>query len=280
VVDRGQALDRIEDAIERANFVRNRRFVLRTQTPYVEIDPAHIDDDYVVPLDNWYGSLRDGFYEMKKRIQSVVLDLDEWNKHLQAFLQSTDPVEAYSDFEEFFHWHESSGGYEFQFQFDVGHDDFINAAIQHRKRLDQLRELGIEAAYLRLDNTIQDYCISDLARRLPLQPHESYVVTIQLDPMSLVVRSLAAEVRTDSAEPSEHWIYRSEISRTGDSVLQVTYYPSRWFRGTETDVLNSSDEKMKEKFVRQYAWCFTRDLMAWIDETLISPRAAQSQIAS
>ena len=195
VLDQGKALDRIEDALKRADFQdfrRNRRFVLRSHFLETEIERAHIDEDYEIQLHTWNGNLREDFYRTKKRIESAIFDMSEAIEQLRAFVECTDPVEAWSQIEQFMVWHGRDGSLSLSWP-DLFDKEFIEEAIRHREKLDKLRELNIEKAYLELPERVQEFVIMDLVRYLPLATSQSYVVTIRLDKSTLKIKSFTAD---------------------------------------------------------------------------------------
>lgn len=126
---------------------------------------------------------------------------------------------------------------------------------------------------MKLDTTIQEFCIGDLATRLPLKSDTAYVVTLRFDPTTLVVNSISADVRSESANLADGF-YRSEINQLKDSELEIKY-DLRWLVHTQTAMSDSSDQKAIENALHRNAWRFTRDLMDWIDENLLLEQASE-----
>jgi hypothetical protein len=265
IIDQGKALDRVEDALKRADFqdfIRNRRFVLKSHFLETEIDPAHIDEDYEIPLHSWNGNLREDFFRTKKQLQSAILDMTEAIEHLRNFVEHTDPVEAWSQIEQFMAWHGRDGS--LSLSWDLFEQEFIEEAIRHRRKLDKLRELNVEEAYLGPPERIQELVIMSLTPYLPLTTSQSYVVTIGFDRPTFAVESFAAELQLSV----EKITWRAKIETIGEHSVRITY-PIDLFHTFEIEQLTCSDSKGKEQILRSKAWVLSRDFMDWIDETIL-----------
>lgn len=145
-----RALGRIDHALRNADFRRNRRYLNLTHV--ITPEPHHINHDYLVPLDNSYGEIDRAFYEQKKKLQSTLFELEEVVEAMHKIIASTDPVTAFDIYEDVI-WQHVGGGYHGNLMFDVGFladEDLIHTAENHKKRLNKLRKLGLEQAYLDL----------------------------------------------------------------------------------------------------------------------------------
>lgn len=270
ILNSGRALDRIEDALKRADFqgfVRNRRFLFRSQFPETKIDRAHIDEDYEVPLHSWNGNLRENFFRTKERIESAILDLTEAIEQLRSFIECTDPVEAWSQIEQFMVWHGRDGSLSLSWN-DLFDQEFIEEAIRHRQKLDKLRELKLEKAYLQLPTKVQEFVIASMVNYLPLATSQSYVVTIRFDETNLGIESFAAEVQTSTDSNLENITWRAKVTKVGEHSVQIIY-PTDLFDSFEIDQLACADAKGKEQVLMSKAWFLSRDFMDWIDEAIL-----------
>jgi hypothetical protein len=269
IMDVGLSLNRVEDALRRADFedvLRNRRFILRSQYPDIKIDPAHIHEDYELPLHTWYGDLREEFFKTKQRMKDAIVDMTDAIEQLRGFIECTDPVEAWYRIEEFIHWHRTTRN-KIQFDWDLVSDEFIEEAIKRRRTLEKLRGLQVEMAYLELPSKLQEFVIDDLAPYLPLGDHQCYVVTICMDRPVLSIRSIVSEVKDvdRSAEPIE---WRGEIKELENESIQITY-PTNLFHQSETEKLAHLNLAAKKVLLRGRGWHLSRDFMDWIDETVL-----------
>jgi hypothetical protein len=148
VVSQAIALNKIEQALINADFMANRQFL--SASNYIEVKPDHIDPDLTLPLSNWYGNIRSAFYEEKKKLQKVVFDIEDVLEAMRKMLQSTDPDQAFTLYEEVVANHVAGDG-DLHFGASFFRDeDFATAVRHHRVRLHRLRELGIAQSYFAL----------------------------------------------------------------------------------------------------------------------------------
>lgn len=268
IVDIGLTLNRLEDALKRADFedfLRNRRFILRAQYPDIKIDPAHIHEDYELPLYTWYGDLREEFFKTKGRIKDAIVEMTEAIEQLRGFLESTDPVEAWSRIEEFIKWHRTRSGIEFSW--DLVNDEFVEEVIRRRRKLDKLRGLQVEKAYLELPSSVQELVIKDLAPRLPLADGQRYILTLRMNRSALLIQSYFAELQ-DTDPGSEPIKWQAKIKELEDGSIQITY-PTDLFTQSEIQKLTHSNVAEKEELVRHKGWHLSSGIMDWIDETIL-----------
>jgi hypothetical protein len=266
VLDSDRALDRIDHALERADFVKNRRQLIAAFPPYFHIDPSDIDDDYQVPLDNWYGDLGERFFSFKRDIETLLLELYDIIDPLQKVLQSTDPLEAYSLIEERLHWNIDDRG---RLSFNSGDlldEDFVRVLVQHKKRLEALRKNGTEATYLHLQGELRAFIIRDLAIKLPLNPGQTYVVSVHFDPATLSVHAFTSSITDDSAVDTNRWPMHSKVMPLSAEKVNIVYYPNEWF-GSAT-LFGSLEDK--EQALRKRASLLSQDFMEWLDDRILA----------
>jgi hypothetical protein len=205
VLDTKRALDRIEHALEIADFARNRRYLGSAFYSFASPAVENIHDDYQVPLDteNYYGDLRTAFFEYKKGVERILGELEEVTSALAKIVQSSDPLEALDLYET--HVSQHIGAYGLQFsRRDLYDDDFFSAVIRHKKKLIRLRELGLEATYLRLRAEFWKWVRADLSRKAPIASRASYRIDIRFDPRTFehhAFSSVLSDPPTSKAAP-------------------------------------------------------------------------------
>jgi hypothetical protein len=193
VLDTKRALDRIEHALEAADLSNNRQYLGTAFYSFASPAIEHIHDDYQVPLDteNYYGDLREAFFDYKKGVQRTLLDLEEVARALAKIVESPDPLEALDIYET--HVSQHVGYYGLQFsRRDLCDEDFFAAAMRHKNKLTRLRQLGLEGPYLRLRAEYWKWVRADLCRQSPIGSGASYTVDIRFHPATLEHCSFSA----------------------------------------------------------------------------------------
>ncbi|HVI27871.1 hypothetical protein [Hansschlegelia sp.] len=212
VLRQGLKLDEIENALTRADLGDNRRFLYRSG--YVKPEKDHIDHDFNLPLENGWGDIGSAFFENKTKMTSTLYDLEELVEAAEKIIATTDPEEALRIYDDVFTQH-IGGGYSSRTSLSVrceGFDDdeFATTVRTHRKRLDAIRALGVEAAYFDLVATYR----SEVARQLePLIQSGVTVVKVKTtyDPKTL--RRGIIVVTASSETPKDSKVSKSEKGR-------------------------------------------------------------------
>jgi hypothetical protein len=151
VLQQAAALGKIEHALTIADLFANRRFLF--SSGYVDVDQGHIDHDYLLPLDNEWGDIKQEFYRNKKKLQSTLYEMDAVMEAMGKILRSTDPEEACRIYEEDITPHIGSGGWKTSLSFTCEafeEEDFQTTVRKHKERLAKLRELKVESSYFAL----------------------------------------------------------------------------------------------------------------------------------
>ncbi|MBY4715847.1 hypothetical protein [Burkholderia cepacia] len=154
ILSRSRALDRIEHALNNADFTRNRMY-FGASTGYIKIEKHQIDNDYLIDLDNGYCDIDNDFFNQKRKLQSTLIDIELAVEAMHKIIRTTDPLKAFEIYEDHIKDHVGSRGIEFSFDF-FDDEDFYAAAKNHRERLEKLRELELENSYLNLLDRYQD----------------------------------------------------------------------------------------------------------------------------
>ena len=90
VLDQRTILDRMEQALKNADFVKNRSF-LSWALPTISTSEAPLKEEYLEPIDNWWGDIPKEFVKMRKLAQRGQIDLDEALDMLRTIEKSDDP---------------------------------------------------------------------------------------------------------------------------------------------------------------------------------------------
>lgn len=261
VIDKGRALDRIEHAVEKADFLANRQYI-RNVVRYVDIDPSHIDDDYQLPIENWYGDFRSGFYEMKKRFRSVLDGVEEVADALREILESSDPITAWEIFETKAEEHMVGGRIVFDIGSAIDHELIVQVH-KHRRKVDDLRTRGLEAAYMHLLREFEDRVIAAAPSHLPFARDDGYQVEVTVDSGTLEMSSFVSHpARNFFAGREDVPLQRAMIGTGLEGPVSLIYRPYIWTGGIDK---TSDAATIRQKL----SWFFIKDFMTWVDEDLL-----------
>ena len=246
VLQRGRALDKIEHALANADFFANRRFLLGVGSPYIKISPEHIDHDLVAPLDNPYATLRELFFEEKRKVQRVMWDMEEVTETMHKMLATTSPDEAFRLYKDEIADH-VDGYCNITFSGDFFRDsDFEEAVRRHRFRLTRLRELGIEGTYFKLLAEYRETVAKGLGG-LRLDDVSTVKVTATYDAESLRNPRVTLAVE-ETPQKTSH----VECSKRGEQKLFFE------LKRLKREMVERTDDKTPDEVIKGLLWTFTR----------------------
>jgi hypothetical protein len=258
VTQKGAALDRIEHALRNADFMSNRRFL--GGTSYVKIKPEHIHEDYLKPLDNQYGDIQKVFFENKKKIQSVLFDIEAVVDAMHKILRETDPLIALKIYEdEIEQYVGSRNGLGFSSEF-FDDEDFFDTVKNHRARLEKLRELGVEGSYFKLLEQYDSRVVQQLADIA--FDSQAKTIRIKVTYHSETLRGPVVEVSVRDTDESTPYV------ATTNKGKQIIYYDlrtelSKFARTTSKNV------EQRSELVRAQVWRVRRPFQAELDRLFL-----------
>lgn len=180
IVNAKLVLDRIERALQRADFQGNRKF-LNWAIPSMRIDENQIDESYCVPIDNSWCNIPESFKELKEKAFHEHLDIEcEMLRPLQKIVESTDPEQALA-LAEYYDKEHGRGALSRKELFD---EDFRSAVIAHKKIYTQLHQSGLLDRFLSLREEFVEIVSSEVAPRMKLAPNVVHVIDVQYEAVS------------------------------------------------------------------------------------------------
>lgn len=187
-----RALDAIEQSLRLADIERNRQLLFRT--PFVRSPSRdHIEPEFIVPLDNWWGDIPEGFHALKERAQSALHYVDDCAEELRAIINSSDPRDALAKAE--------------ALDVDIGkgglyvggeriYDEELHLVVrQHANRYENLRDDGVLDAFLRLRPGIVERIADGLLPLLPVGSDDIYAIDVRIDEKTWLISSFSGELR-------------------------------------------------------------------------------------
>jgi len=180
VIDRRQALDRIENALRNADFTKNRRFV-SWALPSIAKDPPPILPMYNEEIDNWYGDIPSSMKKIQELAWSLSYEFEEPLNDLKAICESQDPEkvlqlgEALAD-----NWGRTVSRMK-----DLFDEDLLTAVRMHKRRYEQLVKAGLVNRHAAARRTIKARFIKDIGPRMPAAKSLVYVLEVHFEPSDL-----------------------------------------------------------------------------------------------
>jgi len=260
-----QALNKIEQALRIADFTKNRRFISSVLPSYNDFSQDDIISDYTIPLDNWWGDIPEEFYKLKRYIQNLVFDMLEITDPLQKILDMTDPLEALSVIEDL--TVDISPGGCFKFPADIFNDDFCRVVIQHRDKIEFLRNNGLLDKFLGIQNKCEEFVCSDLAPKMMLAQDMAYVLEVLYDPEKLKNYFLKSKIiqreklEIQYPDQSEYNLEFYGIVNSIPGEITLYFVPGRLH-------FDEADDRSWENHIKDKVWMLTRPLMEEIYNNL------------
>ena len=254
IINSNLILDRIERALQQADFRKNRSFI-SWALPSIQINPDDIDSIYLEPLDNWWGNIPKEFYKMKQKVQKSLYEIENAANMLHEIVSTNDPNKALMMAEDI----KSEYGDSYHFPRDIFDKDFLNVVREHKERHDNLRKEGLLDSFLSLQFAFIDSIVEDLAHKMKLAKDSVYVVSIEYDKDNFSNFRFTAELKivTDlwrAEEKESDWSWKDVPSIEGllsskPGFIQIYWLPGRY----------SYDEFKDGKF-------YPRDIKDWKPE--------------
>lgn len=186
VTNKSRALRQIEQALVNANFQSNRQF-LSWVMPSIN-DEETIDPDYLEEIDNWYGSIPEEFFELRKKAREAAYELNDYMLILTEIAETRSPKEAIAAAERF---DSDSLGH-------VGKDlfsrTFADAVLLHDWWVQRLKSAGLLDAHATLRRQVLEHIRSECLNSLPFEKGALYRVCVEYDFKSLRLKSISSSI--------------------------------------------------------------------------------------
>lgn len=256
VIQKKRALDKIEHALANADFYSNRRFLAGTR--YTEISPQHIDGDLMAPLDNPYGNLQELFFREKRKVQSILWEMEDLTDAMHKMLATSNPEEAFRLYDEVISGH-VDGNRRITFASNFFRDsDFEEAVKRQRFRLGRLRELGVEGAYFDLIAAYAATVANELMKFELDVCGETVKITATYDS-----DSLRGPVVVLVAEHTGHETPYIACSERGQQILFLG------LKRLKSAMTQRANDETPLEVVQELLWTFTRPFESALDEVYI-----------
>lgn len=233
IVNRHLVLDRVERALQQADFRKNRSF-LSWAIPSIQISPNDISLIYLEPLDNWWGDIPKEFYELKKKAQASLFRIEDAGMMLHEILSTNDPGKALTIAADI----EAEYGKSYPFASNLFDEDFLNVVREHKERYDKLRETGTLDSFLSLRIAFINFICDDLAPRMKISRDSVYIVNVKYDRDTFLRCTFTSKYKKvndlfgDAQKPSD-WFHKDipdtkGILKSKAGSIQVYWLPGRY----------------------------------------------------
>lgn len=256
-----RALDRIERALLLSDFQRNRSFMSWILPSFSEISIDHIENEYTLPLENWYADIPQGIFELKKNIEMITYDLNEIATSFNTVLNETDPVKILRILEEVY----SNFAQSFPLGDNYYDSELHDVVLYHKKIYDSLRTDGLLENFLDLQNALGNFICCDLALYTKLDSSLSYVINVLYNKNDLANYSFSSKIMQlgDITEDKKR-VFGFISNLQGN--IEAYVIPGRlgfetWKNGEYLEEITDWYEAIKEKL-----WIIRRPIMEKIYE--------------
>lgn len=194
IINRGQALDKIQHALTRRSTVDSLRFLDQVNIPYYKVEKDAIEFDYTLPVPNTRVDIAKTFYESKSDLRTILYDMEEALVALDNIFKATSPQVALGELEKIqkFRIKQNSGWYDglafTVHKCDLEWWDLSEAIKEHDETLGALDELGIRAKFLDLSVRVKAEIFDKVSGFYnEAQSDQQYCAVVDIDVDTLTV---------------------------------------------------------------------------------------------
>ncbi|MGH8138459.1 MAG: hypothetical protein ACREVV_09725 [Steroidobacteraceae bacterium] len=257
-----RALDRIEHALDAADFSRNRSF-MSWVLPSARLQEQAIQPIYREPIDNYWGDIPEAFLELKRKAQSALFDVEDAHQKLSDIVESTDPLKAFEILKELAYSCKSPHGWNVSLPSDMLDPDFRSVVSEHKEKVERLKAAGLLDAFIEFNATLKQQMAQQLAPAMPAPRASACVVQVRYVPESLAdvrvtltIRPVADVREGDSEmEPEDIQLIRHEKGR-----IEFWWLPGRYWLKDKTE-----DESWQH-YIEHRFWPIYRPVMNTVYE--------------
>ncbi|RXZ81926.1 hypothetical protein EBB07_13050 [Paenibacillaceae bacterium] len=185
-----RALDRIERSLLFSNFQENRSFMSWILPSFSEISIDHIENEYTLPLENWYADIPQGIFDLKKNIEMIMYDLSELTSTFNTVLNETDPLKILGILEGIYSYFAQS----FPLGDNYYDSELHDVVLYHKKIFDSLRTEGLLENFFDLQNALGNFICSDLVLHTKLDSSFAYVINVSYNKNDLANYSFHSKI--------------------------------------------------------------------------------------
>lgn len=198
VVNRGQALDKIQHALTGRSSIESLRFLDQVNIPYRKVEKEAIDYDYTLPIPNSQADIAKAFYDYRNNLRSLLYDMHEVLVAIDNIFKTTDPRVALKElgkvheFRVSRHYTFSDGVMFSGYKLDLDWGYLSDALAEHDKILAALEALDKRAGFINLSAQVKKE-LSDKIGQLheEAEPGQDYVAKLKVSISTLTIKRLS-----------------------------------------------------------------------------------------
>lgn len=237
---------------------------------FSEFSPEDIIDDFLVPLDNWWGEIPESFCEIKKGVQTLLYEMLDVTELLGKVLKTADPLVALGILERLQVEMSRGRGASFRLPAEIYSQDLHYAVYRHREKIDLLRDNGLLDKFLLIQKKFERFVCSDLAPQMKLDRSLAYIVNISYEHPSLEQYLFGSTIKpknelhisTGSAASDYHGVVESVPGN-----VTVFFAPGALYYED-----NGNDWRQQ---IHDKLWMLRRPLMEEIFEHIVRPMSSE-----
>ncbi|HHW2661449.1 hypothetical protein ACM747_22055 [Pseudomonas aeruginosa] len=208
VVNRGQALDKIQHTLTGRSSIESLRFLDEVNIPYRKVEREAIDYDFTLPIPNSQADIAKAFYDHRNNLRSLLYDMEEVLVAIDNIFRTTDPRVALMELEKIHEFRVNqystfSDGVMFSgHKLDLDWSYLSEALAEHDKILAALEKLNKRAAFINLSAQVKKE-LSDKIGQLhdEAKVEQDYVAKLKISINTLTIKKLSLNLI--SARPPE-----------------------------------------------------------------------------
>jgi len=210
-------LDRIENQLDHADFLKNRQF-LSWRLPNIQIDTSAILPDFKEQLDNGWGSIPIEFKKLKDSVYTGMKEVEEVFYKLKSITEETNPLRALEAIEHFEYKH----GSEIQLKFlqQLYFEDFERTCYYHLEQLNMLKNDGILDNFLEIRKVLEDQVIPFLSDNLPFDSNTVHSIFLEFNCFDFSIIHISQEL----TKANDYWSISKELDRHGHMDIPISSY--------------------------------------------------------
>ncbi|WP_280153262.1 hypothetical protein [Piscinibacter sp. XHJ-5] len=205
VLNRRQALDKIQHELAQRSSSESLRFLDRVNIPYRKVEKRDIDFAYTLPIPNSQEDIPRAFYDYRDKLRSLLYDMEEALVAIDNILKTTDPHVALQELEKLEQYRSSShfsDGLTFTgYKCDLDWEYLKDGLKEHDRAISALDKVSKRAAFLDLSGRIKQELIAKVTEMDDeAKKGQSYFASLSFDHESLALKRIRLKL-LDAGEP-------------------------------------------------------------------------------
>jgi hypothetical protein len=239
VTSRREILDKIETQLIKADFAKNREYLSWTLlSPEISMDD--ILPEFSIPIDNYWGNVREGFYETKKNAAQALVEVENVSFILESIASEFDPIKAAEYLDDLrYHCRGGGGNWYISLPDNIYDEEFIKVVQRHQEIIQNLKNHNKLDEYLQSQTEIEANFGNFLCDKLPFDNKLTHKAIIDFDIDSLKIKSIKNELIEVSPD-NKTTIDSDLISR---NTLEYNWLPLRIIYGTKK--INEDSDRIR-----------------------------------